>query len=69
MAKQGKAGTTPETVECAVCKKQIPASAAVSPEADDYVLHFCGGECRAQWEREQAKKLEEAFAHKSGVKR
>jgi hypothetical protein len=69
MKKPQDTKTAPAIVECAVCKKQIPPSVAISPEADEYVLYFCGGKCHAQWEREQATKLERAFAHKSGVKR
>lgn len=54
-------------VECAVCKKLIPPSEAVSPEGHEYVLWFCGGECHAQWEREQAEGVEHAFGERSGV--
>jgi YHS domain-containing protein len=61
--------TRPELVECSVCKKEIPASEAVSPEGRDYLLYFCGGECRAEWEKEEAERLERSFESRSGVKR
>jgi hypothetical protein len=54
-------------VECAVCKKLIPPSEAVSPEGHEYVLWFCGGACHAQWERERAEETEKAFGRRSGV--
>lgn len=43
--------TAPKQVSCSVCKKLIPASAAIAPEAREYVLYFCGGECHADWLR------------------
>jgi hypothetical protein len=36
-------------VNCEVCLKEVPTSAAVNFEANDYVAHFCGLECYAQW--------------------
>ncbi|MGA7979626.1 MAG: DUF3330 domain-containing protein [Chromatiaceae bacterium] len=67
----GEAKNTPSEgqVECAMCKKWIPASEAVYPEGHDYVLYFCGAECHAQWERERAAQMEETFEERSGVKR
>jgi hypothetical protein len=56
-------------VECVLCKKLIPASEAVSPEAHDYVLYFCGADCHAEWERRRAEQLEREFEERSGVKR
>jgi len=41
-----------EIVSCEICLKEIPASAAKTDEAADYVHHFCGLECYARW-REQ----------------
>jgi hypothetical protein len=58
----------PPLVECAVCKKLIPPSEAVSPEGHEYVLYFCGGKCHAEWEREVAEEAERAFQAHSGVK-
>ena len=43
----------PDTVPCKVCLEEIPISEAVSEEAVDYVLHFCGLECYAKWEKEE----------------
>lgn len=54
MAKNDEARTEPEKVPCAVCKKLIPTSQAISPEGHEYVLYFCGGKCHAEWAREQA---------------
>jgi hypothetical protein len=39
-----------QTIACAVCLKEIPASEATSDEASDYVRHFCGLECYQQWQ-------------------
>ena len=44
-----------ETVECEVCLKEVPISGAKSVETSEYVHHFCGVECYAQWQ-EQAEK-------------
>lgn len=63
-----KTTSRPEMVECAVCKKLVPSSEAISPEGHEYVLYFCGGECHAEWEREQADELEREFGERSGVK-
>jgi len=41
-----------EKVSCAICQKEIPLSEAVIPEAADYVAHFCGLECYAEWKRQ-----------------
>lgn len=38
-----------EQVSCEVCMKEVPRSAAVDFEVGDYVAHFCGLECYAQW--------------------
>ena len=39
----------PEKIDCATCMKEIPDSAAVTEEGEDYVMHFCGLECYAAW--------------------
>lgn len=41
-----------EKVSCDVCRKEVPLSEATTPEAVDYVAHFCGLECYTQWKRE-----------------
>lgn len=38
------------TVVCEVCLKEIPRSVAQSLEGAEYVYHFCGSECYAQWQ-------------------
>ncbi|MDD2721530.1 MAG: DUF3330 domain-containing protein [Gallionella sp.] len=47
-----------ETIACDICRKEVPLSEAKVPEAADYVAHFCGLECYAQWQKdsEQADK-------------
>lgn len=45
--------TGQQTVNCKVCLKEIPASAAQSSECEDYVAHFCGTECYDKWEHPQ----------------
>ena len=42
-------------VECEVCLKEVPLSAAKSEEAQDYVAHFCGIACFAKWKEEHEK--------------
>ncbi len=34
-----------QKVACSVCQKEIPLSAALTPEGMDYVGEFCGIEC------------------------
>lgn len=38
-----------EKVACSVCQKEIPLSAAFTPEGMDYVGEFCGIECYEQF--------------------
>jgi len=40
-----------EKVPCEVCRKEVPLSEAKVSEAADYVAHFCGLECYAEWKR------------------
>lgn len=40
-------------VPCEVCLKEIPKSAALSFEDQDYVLYFCGADCYAEWAADQ----------------
>lgn len=49
-----------EKIPCQVCHKEVPLSEAKVSEAADYVAHFCGLECYAEWKRhsEQAGKSE-----------
>ena len=39
----------PEAVKCEVCLKEVPLSEAHVPEAEDYVVSFCGLECYDKW--------------------
>jgi hypothetical protein len=69
MNNNDKSRSEPDQVECAVCKRLIPPSEAVSPEGQEYVLYFCGAECRSEWERATAEATEKTFEERSGVKR
>lgn len=40
-------------IACEICKKEVPLSEAYTSEAKDYVIHFCGMKCFAEW-RDQA---------------
>jgi hypothetical protein len=40
-------------LECEVCLKEIPPSAAFTPEGSEYVGHFCGIECYQIFMRRQ----------------
>lgn len=39
----------PQRIPCSVCRKEIPLSAALTPQGSDYVGHFCGIECYEQF--------------------
>jgi hypothetical protein len=43
-----------ELLPCAVCQREIPKSAALSSEDQDYVVYFCGVDCYAAWAADQA---------------
>jgi hypothetical protein len=45
-------------VPCEVCLKEVPASAAKSEEAADYVHHFCGLDCYEKWQKQLEQKKE-----------
>lgn len=44
-----------EQVACEICLKEVPLSEAISPEATDYVAHFCGLDCYDKWKNQQVK--------------
>ena len=44
-----------EHVACEICLKEVPISAALSPEATDYVVYFCGLECYEKWKNQGGK--------------
>ena len=46
----------PQSVRCEVCQAEIPADEALSREAEDYVLWFCGQGCYTQWLHEHEDK-------------
>ncbi|CAG0930194.1 MAG: hypothetical protein EFKGCFLK_01173 [Rhodocyclaceae bacterium] len=53
--------TAPLPLECEMCLKEIPASAAFTPEGSEYVGHFCGIDCYQAFlrlQREAAEKPE-----------
>ena len=39
----------PQKVSCSMCHKEIPLSAALTPQGSDYVGYFCGIECYDQF--------------------
>jgi hypothetical protein len=41
-----------ELLHCDVCMQEIPKSEAHNTEVEDYVMHFCGLECYAQWQQQ-----------------
>lgn len=41
-----------EKVSCEICRKEVPLSEAMIPEASDYMAHFCGLECYAKWKQQ-----------------
>lgn len=41
--------TAEKMVECEVCLKEVPLSAAKNEEVQDYVTYFCGIDCFAKW--------------------
>lgn len=52
-----KTKSTPatETIACEICLKEVPLSEAKTFEAEDYVAHFCGLDCYAEWKRRSEK--------------
>jgi hypothetical protein len=42
----------PERVSCAICRKEVPKSESVAPEASDYLIHFCGLDCYEKWKQQ-----------------
>lgn len=40
-------------VACAVCRREIPRSAAQGAEGRDYTLYFCSLGCRESWEERE----------------
>lgn len=44
-----------EKIACDICRKEVPLSEAKTPEAMDYVAHFCGLECYTKWQQDSEK--------------
>ena len=42
-------------VKCEVCLKELPRSEAKGPEAEDYVIYFCGLDCYDRWNQSSDK--------------
>lgn len=42
-----------EKIPCDICRKEVPLSEAKTSEAVDYVAHFCGLDCYAEWKRQR----------------
>ena len=38
-----------QKIPCSVCRREIPLSAALTPQGSDYVGYFCGIECYEQF--------------------
>jgi hypothetical protein len=45
---------TEKLLTCEVCLKEIPVSEAKVPEAEDYILFFCGVDCYDAWQKQQS---------------
>ena len=43
-----------ERVPCEVCRKEVPKSESVVPEAADYLIHFCGLDCFDKWKQQRS---------------
>ena len=48
MAKAGKHARV-KRLYCTTCHKEVPGSEKSVPEAQDYLVHFCGLDCFNQW--------------------
>lgn len=47
-------------VRCEICLKEVPPSEALSAEACDYVIHFCGVDCYRVWAERKVAAAESA---------
>lgn len=55
----------PEIIKCELCLKEIPVSEAHVPEAEDYVVSFCGLECYDVWVKQADEQKGQAEPEKS----
>lgn len=44
-----------EKIVCEACLDEMPSNEGMNFETEDYVAHFCGIECYAQWKEQAAK--------------
>jgi hypothetical protein len=42
-------------LHCELCLAELSADQLTVPDAQDYVRHFCGTDCLAEWQRRAAK--------------
>lgn len=42
-------------VRCGMCRKEIPSSEAVVPEAQDRLMHYCSLDCYDRWKKNAEK--------------
>ena len=49
MDDKSKPATEAKTVKCEVCLKEVPLSEVHVPEAEDYIVNFCGLDCYDKW--------------------
>jgi len=50
-----KPDPTAKSIACEICLKEVPLNEAKRFEAEDYVAHFCGLDCYAEWKRRSEK--------------
>lgn len=67
--KMEDAATTQQTVQCGICMREIPLSAAISRETTDYTRHFCGVECLDRWRHHREEAAQRHPRGKTGLDR
>lgn len=50
-------------VACSICRVEIPLSAAMTPEGEQYVEYYCGLECYETWFHKQCETEYPAFSN------
>lgn len=50
-------------VACSTCRLEIPLSAAMTPEGEQYVEYYCGLDCYETWFHKQCEAEYPAFSH------
>jgi hypothetical protein len=56
-----KAVAPEKKIPCEECEKEVPLSEAITSEAEDYVLYFCGVECFERWRKKAQQKFSDAL--------